>query len=136
MRALLSNIVSHKQPPFLRGMRAGGVLAVASAPLVAFDVANSKRGDMASTMVGRSMGLGALPVVSGVASLAVAAIPGIGPLLAPWVGAAVGSASDVYLGNKAIYGFRKLSQGARDTFRLQAGGNFQDTQTARRQRAL
>jgi hypothetical protein len=108
------------------------------APLVAFELANSKRGEMLPTLatdVGGLVSQGILTagIMAGMSVL----LPGIGTgigagLAATLIASGPNSLIEKGIG-RSVRSFTQLSQHVR---RLEMGGDYQDTESAQRQRFL
>lgn len=113
---------------------AGGQLL--SLPFIAYEAANADRGEMLASTSGSVSGLMSYPILSGVIAGGLALIPGIGVTAAAVMGAIAAIYPSGQVDKLASQGFRMLNNMGRNVRHLEFGGNYQDSETAQRERQL
>jgi len=116
------------------GVRRVGMLGL---PVMLYSAARAPRGDKLGEFAATGAAVAVYPAATTAASLMAAFIPGVGPITAmaaPFVAAVLAQTPAEGLERLVRRGVRTFNQWERATRRLECGGDYQDTETAARQR--
>lgn len=117
------------------GLRlAAGPGIMTALPFAAFDAAHQRKGERLPTLAGRTMAIATFPATSAAFASGLMLIPGIGPAAACALAPLAALYPNALFQNSLARGFRKLSHYAQDVRRLEMGGNFQDSLSAKASR--
>jgi hypothetical protein len=120
---------------FFKGVRIAKDNIIWGVPLIAFEAGSAQPGEQLPTFTGRLAGLAAQPIMSGIASAGLTATLGLPPAAAAIAGMVLAAYVGTKLEDKAIRGFKYLTQVGRQSRRVAFGGDYEDTLTAARRRS-
>jgi hypothetical protein len=103
-------------------------------PFAAADAARQKPGERLPTLAGRTMGLTTFPIMSAAFATGLMLVPGIGPVAAAALAPLAAMYPNAMFGKSLARGFREMSQFSRNVRRLEMGGDYQDTLSAKASR--
>lgn len=121
---------------FWGGTRIGLSGMLFGAGVAAFEAAHAERGQLMPTLAGKGMAVLAFPALAGIASAAIALVPGIGPVAAAFMGSILAGYPDEILGKNLSRGVRMFTGFAKSVRHLEMGGSYKDTESAYRQRLI
>jgi hypothetical protein len=111
-------------------MRFGMIGSMVGLPMVAFELAKAKRGDLLPATAGAAVNMVSMPALTTAFASGLMLIPGIGPVAAGIVGAFAATYPNARFQNFAARGVRQMTQVAQNVRRLEMGGQYQDTLAA------
>lgn len=124
------------QSSFFSGLSYGAKGTPINGILAAFEVAEAERGQKVPTLLGKTAGIMAYPVLTGIATVGLSLIPGIGTGAAVFMSLFLAGYESDLLGNSISRKIKTFTEFGKRVRHLEMGGSYIDTELARRQRLL
>lgn len=104
--------------------------------LITYKASQSRTGGFVPGVIGQGLAIGPGLLLAAAVDATITLIPGVGPILAPWVSGFIGLALGSRLGRSLSPKIRLFTDLHKNVRHLEMGGAYQDSEIAQRQRFI